>query len=275
MSNSQFWENPWIISFGSSFATFWLGVWGRFLLDCLTKYRLCKLLWQCRGKDALTVVHGGYDDIGPISKNIRPAGTRQFTLRQPTDLVELLPFCEISKCWSPLHHQPISFETDSSLDNVFDKNMLALGGPDYNIKSYDILEKNKFIQVWPRAGEKIVIDQKEMPFVSGRGKDEYGFIMRITSPMQKSWMICAGFGAEGTTGAGCFFAKNWSMMLQIISPFSSLPLVSVPDFLFVIKFLNRNSEEGQIVAVFTEKNNTVSEIKKGHFSRKRIIGYSE
>jgi len=43
----------------------------------------------------------------------------------------------------------------------------------------------------------------------------------------------------------------------------------------VIKFLNRNSEEGQIVAVFTEKNNTVSEIKKGHFSRKRIIGYSE
>jgi len=274
---STFWCNPWIINISCSVSGVLFGYFIQWAKTKLIKRDLHKLLWREKNTCDLKVIHGGYADIPTVAKKTRFPPNTSFPLQGPTDEVELISYCELYQEWGKLNGHPIDFVTDIFQGQEMDINMLTLGGPDYNNKTYDIIHhpQNKFITQWPTGGEEIKIDDNAMPFKSGQG--EYGFIMRITSPEQKSWMVCAGFDALGTKGAGYFFAHQWERMKKITSPLSCIPFVKVPDFLFVIKLDEHeepNYRESHIVAVFTQSKGIVKEIKKGRGARKHIVGYT-
>lgn len=109
----------------------------------------------------------------------------------------------------------IPFETDAAVANQWDGTFLCFGGPDSNIKTYDIgsLPQQTFYS-FPfgpngerciHVGNRVFTITKQM---------DYGVLLRLRNPHHpEHWLfVCAGLGEWGTSGSAYYLTDRWAQL---------------------------------------------------------------
>jgi len=96
-----------------------------------------------------------------------------------------------------------------------DVSFISLGGPNSNFKTEDTLGHpvNNLVTM-SSAGFVNPSTQQPVASIVSDATYDYGMILRIC-PSQHSartWIVCAGVGEWGTSGASWFLANKWSKL---------------------------------------------------------------
>ena len=239
--------------------TYLLGLLSDKLSAFYTVSRLERFLWKNKSKDPLIVVHGGYDSLKNIKKETG-IGERLFTLENPVDNIEVIAFCALVSKWQCVHKQSIEFKSDLEMKKESSCSFLSLGGPDFNIKSFQQVMPNSFQLKWPAKGESISVAGKSFEKFRSSSEYEYAVVMRQTIAQSHSYILCAGLGANGTLWAGKYLATKWKEIHSKISRFSWCPFVRTPDFLVILRFRRSNYLDATICAAFVCKDKVTREL---------------
>ena len=110
----------------------------------------------------------------------------------------------------------LSDETIENSTSPLDRSFVSLGGHN-NYKTIDTLEEqtNHFVSMTHDVFfEKSDKDKKPL-FTKQDGYD-YGLILRLRphNHTNRVWIVCAGFGEWGTSGAAWYLANRWKKLLK-------------------------------------------------------------
>jgi hypothetical protein len=152
--------------------------------------------------------------------------------------------------------------SDNDAETLLDSNFIALGGPRSNYKTEDILASpaNTFVDINAAFSLKT---GEALPSVCNNEID-HGIILRITSPQfpRRSWIVCAGLGEWGTSGAAWYLANKWEELLSAVHPVAyRLGFCSIPDFLTVIRVVRYQDQSAEIVALYRRSGSSIIKVR--------------
>ena len=100
--------------------------------------------------------------------------------------------------------------SDYELQDRLDISFVAFGGPSSNHKSKDLLinEGNSFLSF---GDQTFITRQTNRPLLRPQFGFEYGLITKIhpSQFQERTWLICAGLGEWGSSGAAWYLAHKW------------------------------------------------------------------
>ena len=152
--------------------------------------------------------------------------------------------------------------SDNDAETLLDSNFIALGGPGSNYKTEDILASpaNTFVDM--NAGFSLKSGEA-LPSECNNQTD-HGIILRVTSPQfpSRSWIVCAGIGEWGTSGAAWYLANKWKGLLSAVHPVAyRLGFCSIPDFLAVIRVVRYQDQSAEIVALYRRSGGSIIKVR--------------
>ena len=125
--------------------------------------------------------------------------------------------------------------SDVEADTLLESNFVSLGGSGSNFKTADILASPANIFLHSMTPEWFILVGQPVPLpYTCDGIADYGFILRIRPPEfpQHSWIVCAGLGEWGTSGAAWFLARRWGKPHPVYTSFClQITLHEDPGFL--------------------------------------------
>jgi len=147
----------------------------------------------------------------------RKPGNRMaaFATSRPVSSAEVRGIKHLSEALGMGSGNSTKLDTDYEVRGRLDMSFIAIGGPLSNDKTHDAIYN---------AGNKLVV-LEERGFVSRMsGKPllkveagwDYGLIMKC-HPSQfpkRIWLVCAGFGEWGSSGAAWFLAYKWDQIYR-------------------------------------------------------------
>ena len=151
---------------------------------------------------------------------------------------------------------------DSDVETLLDSNFIALGGPASNYKTEDILASPANIFVDIQTGFTLKSGEA-LPSICNNHID-HGIILRLKSPQfpSRSWIVCAGMGEWGTSGAAWYLANKWEGLLSAVHPVAyRLGFCSTPDFLAVIRVVRYQDQSAEIVALYRRSGDVITKVK--------------
>jgi hypothetical protein len=107
-----------------------------------------------------------------------------------------------------------SLVADSDVRSIFDLDFVSFGGPMSNFKSEDCQSNSgNTLAIFDQANARFV-EPKTLKLISDCSDQnfDYGLILKV-HPKQfhdRVWIMCAGFGEWGTSGAAWYLANRWA-----------------------------------------------------------------
>ncbi len=150
---------------------------------------------------------------------------------------------------SKLHPLLVS---DAESSSLLDCNFISFGGPGSNYKTADALTSEANIFVRMSDSGFSLSTGTNLPY-SCSNEADHGFILRITPPEfpPRSWIVCAGLGEWGTSGAAWFLANKWQELIKRIHPVAYLSgVMNIPDFMAMIRVRPGQDQSALIVALY-------------------------
>lgn len=132
------------------------------------------------------------------------------SIQTPVSSCELRGAAYLSELFAREFGHGARLSSDESLEGRLDVAFISFGGPAPNYKTGDAIANNgnHFVAFGPER----LVSKKSGKDVFVRDQDfDYGLVMKI-HPSQfprKTWIVCAGFGEWGTSGAAWYLANKW------------------------------------------------------------------
>mgnify|MGYP001485553012 CR=1 FL=1 len=108
---------------------------------------------------------------------------------------------------------------DNDIISRVDVSFISLGGPSSNFKTEDALAHpaNNLVTM-SNMGFVHPASQQPVVSITPNAQYDYGMILRIcpTQHPKRTWVVCAGLGEWGTSGASWFLANKWSQFFWYI-----------------------------------------------------------
>ena len=133
-----------------------------------------------------------------------------FSIERPVSSCELRAAKYLSEIIGKEARRSPVLSSDFDLQDRLDISFVAFGGPSSNYKSRDLLtnEGNSLLSF----GEQTFITQQtNRPLLSRNPGFDYGLIIKIhpSQFQERIWLICAGYGEWGSSGAAWYLAHKW------------------------------------------------------------------
>jgi len=146
----------------------------------------------------------------PVSNELPNA----FSISNPVSIAEIRAANYLSTLIGKYVKQPVFITSDIQIKDKVNLSFISFGGPGNNHKTNDIIinESNQLIhfdgfrQMTSVTSKKLILDKNVLI-----NNYDYGLILKIR-PNQypnRTWIMCAGFGEWGTSGAAYYLANNW------------------------------------------------------------------
>jgi hypothetical protein len=165
----------------------------------------------------------------------------------------------------PKNLQPQLF-SDVEVSSVLDSNFVSFGGSGSNYKTADILASRSNIFIRMAHTGFSLPSGESLPFSCSRAAD-HGFILRIIPPEfpTRSWIVCAGLGEWGTSGAAWFLANKWTELIRSIHPIAYRSgIMRIPDFLAIIRVVPGQDQSDCMAALYRNDRGQIKRIMMRH-----------
>jgi len=199
----------------------------------------------------------------PPRKGGNPTPTGMFSLSHPVSECEVRGSSYLSSLLSSSSGRLPILLSDTDASALVDSNFLCLGWVGSNYKTADIVSSPRNIFLKKVIDKFVWISGGELPYKCSNEAD-YGIILRIASPEfpDKAWIVCAGLGEWGTSGAAWFLSNKWQDILKRketvfyrINPFR------FPDFLAIIRVVPEQDESSSLVELYVNKKGQAAKVK--------------
>lgn len=97
-----------------------------------------------------------------------------------------------------------------------DISFISFGGLSNNMSVKVMNDNNNNFIKFSQSGQEIIFNKTNEPVITLENGYDYGLILRI-NPAQftnKVWIVCAGIGEWGTSGAAWYLANKWEELLR-------------------------------------------------------------
>lgn len=115
------------------------------------------------------------------------------------------------------------FDTQSLLDLDF----VSFGGPQSNFKTADCqANPANTLAVFDQANNQFICPLNRQPILQFEPGFDYGLILKIRPAQfpRRVWLVCAGLGEWGTSGAAWFLGNKWDEIRRTVRsrPFAAI-----------------------------------------------------
>jgi hypothetical protein len=147
---------------------------------------------------------------------------------------------------------------DTKIKNELDLSFIALGGPLSNSKTSEAQENSSNSLIKMKQEKRsffVTADDDELRMDYQKGYD-YGLILRIRPSQfpERVWIVCAGIGEWGTSGASYYLCRRWMELLKKKQKWHNLfGLRKDTDFAAIIKVEPGKDESAELVKFYREK----------------------
>lgn len=134
----------------------------------------------------------------------------------------------------------VSISSDYDLDKKVDISFISFGGPLANYKTEDVLnnENNDLVR-FVEGGDPFCPDSRygffdaksEHKIVKCEPGLDYGLILKLNPKERpkRTWIVCAGYGGWGTSGAAWYLARYWERIYRYAEEKPFAIIVSVRE----------------------------------------------
>jgi hypothetical protein len=153
--------------------------------------------------------------------------------------------------------------SDIESDALLDANFVSLGGPGSNYKTADILASSPNIFIRMSHTGFALPSGEQLPYTCTKDAD-HGFILRVTPPdfPDHSWIVCAGLGEWGTSGAAWYLAHRWKKLARSIHPTAYWSGVRrIGDFLAIVRVVPGRDQSAHIEAIYRTVSGQSKKVK--------------
>jgi len=187
----------------------------------------------------------------------------EFSIENPVSSCELRAAKYLSAAFGSLvQGQPIlTSDMDIELsESPLDRSFISLGGGLSNWKTDDVLnnESNKLVRILPDGF--ISVDPERL-VLRMNSRFDYGLILRIRPNEfpDRVWIVCAGLGEWGTSGAAWYLAKRWRKLLRANYSWSNpLYFGKGINFATIVRVKSGQDESAKPVAHFKSPEDVLS-----------------
>lgn len=168
---------------------------------------------------AFALVYGELE-LNPALSGIRfpyvkPGGNPNagFSMSRPVSLCELRAAEYLASAIGAAIGCAPSLRSDSDVRSVLDLDFVSFGGPESNFKSSDCQSNpgNHLVRFDQGVPQFLETGTNRPVVVCADPDFDYGLILKVR-PSQfpnRVWLMCAGFGEWGTSGAAWYLANRW------------------------------------------------------------------
>ena len=152
-----------------------------------------------------------------------------FSIERPVSSCELRAAKYLSEIIGKEARRSPALSSDFELQDRLNMSFVAFGGPSSNYKSRDLLtnEGNSFLFF---GDQTFITQQTNRPLLNRRPGFDYGVIIKIhpSQFQERIWLICAGYGEWGSSGAAWYLAHKWNEIHKFAKdkPFAIIVQVS-------------------------------------------------
>jgi hypothetical protein len=188
-------------------------------------------------------------------------GSMSFSISHPVSECEVRATTYLSTLLGSFTKSAI-LTSDTDASAILDADFLTVGWIGGNYKSADIINSDSNFFLSFTADRFNWKSGADMPYTCGPDAD-HGVILRVTPDEfpDRAWIICAGLGEWGTSGAAWFLSRKWKDILKRIekSDFRHR-LRRTPDFCAFVRVIPGQDESAKIVDIFIRKANNAKKI---------------
>lgn len=132
--------------------------------------------------------------------------------------------------------------SDLELRTTTNINFISFGGPGSNLKTYDaIFHKDNNLVCFDNTRMWYIPDGQTL-YSGPTATHDFGLIMNVRptehSNNERAWLVCAGFGEWGTSGAAYYLSRNWE---KIAKSYGSKP------FAIIVRVENNKDDSAEKV----------------------------
>lgn len=171
----------------------------------------------------------------------RPSELHCFSMENPVSGCEVRAINYLSALFGHARLAPPELVGDVGIESKHDLSFIALGGPASNVKTWDALENaaNTLVKF---DGSSFFVGEKPERLNLPTGYD-YGLILKLQPEERngRTWIVCAGIGEWGTSGAAWYLASEWRRILRMTVKWWK-PL-RIPRAFAVIVRVKKNSDD--------------------------------
>jgi hypothetical protein len=168
---------------------------------------------------------------------VKPGGNPQagFSISRPVSLCELRAAGYLASAIGDGVGRTPALRSDADVRALFDLDFVSFGGPESNFKSRDcqVNPGNRLARFDQQVTQFLDLNTKNPLAVCSDPNFDYGLILKVR-PSQfpnRAWLMCAGFGEWGTSGAAWYLANRWEDIRKEAKgrPFALVLRISPPQ----------------------------------------------
>lgn len=214
----------------------------------------------------------------PRNTNIsQDTNGRRISISSPLSECEIRATNYISSLFGTTRRIEAPMVSDVDSLPKLDATFISLGGPFSNYKTEEILDapENIFVRMISMFGTT-AFEHRNQPIhmnkddfqISGKPIDvkpdhDYGLILRITprEHPNNAWLVCAGIGEWGTSGATRYLAKECKALIRKLGLWQyKTGMFPIPDFAVIVEVRIGQDESARIIKVFTKRDGRAVEV---------------
>ncbi len=225
------WENLTLNVIGGILAGWAFAVW-HIAVKALSKYRFKQIFGFKASDEGITLV---YEELASLVQGDKfiyckpgdEASGRRLSISRPIPIASVRAVSYLSNAIGKFIRRSPAVRSDTEVRSLLDLDFICFGGPFSNAMTQTCLENagnrlvtfDQTINQFKRKNDT----QALVNFVSGF---DYGLILKL-HPVQfpeRVWILCAGIGERGTSGAAWFLANKWKEIWKRTSdnPFAAI-----------------------------------------------------
>src|SRR5229473_3197819 len=225
------WENLTLNVIGGILAGWAFAVW-HIAVKALSKYRFKQIFGFKASDEGITLV---YEELASLVQGDKfiyckpgdEASGRRLSISRPIPIASVRAVSYLSNAIGKFIRRSPAVRSDTEVRSLLDFDFICFGGPFSNAMTQTCLENagnrlvtfDQTINQFKRKNDT----QALVNFVSGF---DYGLILKL-HPVQfpeRVWILCAGIGERGTSGAAWFLANKWKEIWKRTSdnPFAAI-----------------------------------------------------
>jgi len=138
-----------------------------------------------------------------------------FSIDNPVSSGEMRGIAYLAELFGKTRSCAPKIATDNDMVSRVDVSFISLGGPISNFKTEDTLgHPTNNLVTMSIAGFVHPKSQQPVVAINPNAQYDYGMILRIcpTQHPRRTWIVCAGLGEWGTSGASWFLSNKWSQL---------------------------------------------------------------
>lgn len=188
-------------------------------------------------KPGFTLVYGELAlNSSMLMAYVKVGGSPQarFSISRPVSQCELRAANYLSSSIGNGVGSTPALRSDNDVRAVLDLDFVSFGGPLSNFKSEDCQSNsNNRLAIFDQANTRFLERTGNLLAACSDPNFDYGLILKVhpTQFPKRVWLVCAGFGEWGTSGAAWYLANRWTEIRKQAKdrPFAAVVCVRPPQ----------------------------------------------